>query len=164
MGSTPDAWHDFFVAATGAGAALAGLIFVAISINLREILPTAALVRRAGEAIVLLLMVVVVGLVGLTPGLETGMLGGFLVGIGVFAWSWVTYVQARALRGHANGTAGQRVAMLAVVEAATIPVVIAGLSLVVGSGGGLYWLVSAIICAVVAGVVDGWVLLVEILR
>jgi hypothetical protein len=30
----PDEWHDFFVAAAGVGAVLAGLVFVAMSINL----------------------------------------------------------------------------------------------------------------------------------
>jgi hypothetical protein len=34
----PGTWHDFFVAAAGATAALSGLIFVAVSINLRAIL------------------------------------------------------------------------------------------------------------------------------
>ncbi|HEX2746304.1 MAG TPA: hypothetical protein VHN16_18150 [Streptosporangiaceae bacterium] len=34
----PETWHDFFIAAAGAAAALSGLIFVAVSINLRDIL------------------------------------------------------------------------------------------------------------------------------
>ena len=34
----PEMWHEFFVAAAGAAAALSGLIFVAVSINLGEIL------------------------------------------------------------------------------------------------------------------------------
>lgn len=34
----PALWHDLFVAMAGAAAALAGLIFVAVSINLEQIL------------------------------------------------------------------------------------------------------------------------------
>lgn len=33
----PETWHDLFIAAAGAAAALSGLIFVAVSINLRDI-------------------------------------------------------------------------------------------------------------------------------
>ena len=39
----PGGWDDFFVGAVGAGAVLAGLLFVAISINVREILAEASL-------------------------------------------------------------------------------------------------------------------------
>jgi hypothetical protein len=41
---------------------------------------------------------------------------------------------------------------------------VAGLSTASGVGFGLHWLVVAILLAFVAGVVDAWVLLVEILR
>ena len=33
-----------------------------------------------------------------------------------------------------------------------------------GRGGGLYWIVAAIVCAILAAAVNAWVLLVEILR
>jgi hypothetical protein len=33
----PETWHDLFLGAAGAAAALSGLIFVAVSINLRGI-------------------------------------------------------------------------------------------------------------------------------
>jgi hypothetical protein len=39
----PERWHDLFVATAGAAAALAGLIFVAVSINLEQILKYPAL-------------------------------------------------------------------------------------------------------------------------
>jgi modulator of FtsH protease len=34
----------------------------------------------------------------------------------------------------------------------------------VGSGGGLYWLVPAVVISLVGGLINSWVLLVEILR
>lgn len=42
----PAAWHDLFVTAGGSAAALTGLIFVAVSINLREIIARAHLPVR----------------------------------------------------------------------------------------------------------------------
>jgi hypothetical protein len=41
------AWHDFFMGTIGAAAALTGLLFVAISINLDEVLKHPQLPGRA---------------------------------------------------------------------------------------------------------------------
>ena len=43
-------------------------------------------------------------------------------------------------------------------------IVVAGASLIAGTGGGLYWLVPGIVIALVGSVINVWVLLVEILR
>ena len=43
-------------------------------------------------------------------------------------------------------------------------IIVAGVSEVAGAGGGLYWLVPATVLAIVAGLVNTWVLLVEIMR
>ena len=43
-------------------------------------------------------------------------------------------------------------------------VIVAGASLVAQAGGGLYWLVPATVFMIVAGLVNTWVLLIEILR
>ena len=44
---SPLVWHDFFVGTIGASAALTGLLFVAISINLEQILKYPQLPGRA---------------------------------------------------------------------------------------------------------------------
>jgi hypothetical protein len=49
-------------------------------------------------------------------------------------------------------------------QLATLPVIVAGASLVARSGGGLYWLVPAIVLLVGVGVMNAWILLIEILR
>ena len=61
-------WTDLFVAAAGAGAALAGLVFVAVSINIDRILSLEGVPERALATVLTLLMVVCVSIVGLIPG------------------------------------------------------------------------------------------------
>ena len=51
------AWHDFAVGLTSASAALTGLVFVAMSIHLREVLAGPIDRRRAGGAFFSLLTI-----------------------------------------------------------------------------------------------------------
>ena len=51
-----------------------------------------------------------------------------------------------------------------IVYGASLPLVAAGVSLIAGAGGGLYWLVPGIVIALVGGVLNTWALLVEIMR
>jgi len=62
-------WHDFFLAAAGASAALLGLLFVGVSINLAAITgeERVDLRVRAGQAFANLLSVLVISLLMLVP-------------------------------------------------------------------------------------------------
>ena len=62
-------WHDFFLAAAGASAALLGLLFVGVSINLAAIAgkERVDLRARAGQAFVNLVFALVIGLLMLIP-------------------------------------------------------------------------------------------------
>jgi hypothetical protein len=51
-----------------------------------------------------------------------------------------------------------------VTQAATLPLVVAGVSLLLRAGGGLYWLVPGMAFSLVVAVVNAWVLLVEVVR
>jgi hypothetical protein len=77
---------NLFLAVAGASAALAGLLFVALSINLERILKGRGLPGRAGEAIILLLTVLVVCTFGLVPGQSPRVLGAELLGFGLLPW------------------------------------------------------------------------------
>jgi hypothetical protein len=46
-------WSDFALAQLGASAALLGLVFVGVSINLRDVVASGLLVNRAAEAVIL---------------------------------------------------------------------------------------------------------------
>lgn len=71
----PSAWGEYGVALVGASAALAGLIFVAISINLREILTQPGLPGRAGEGVMTLIVVLLASALLLVPEQGTTALG-----------------------------------------------------------------------------------------
>ena len=52
-------WSDFALAQLGASAALLGLVFVGLSINLRDVIGSTSLVNRAAEAVIALVGVLV---------------------------------------------------------------------------------------------------------
>jgi modulator of FtsH protease len=47
---------------------------------------------------------------------------------------------------------------------ASVPAALAGHGLLTGHGLGLYWLVPAVLIALLGGIINSWILLVEILR
>jgi hypothetical protein len=148
------------LATAGASAALTGLVFVAVSINIQRIIQFPGLPERALETVVLLLGVAVVSVLGLVPGQSRTALGAELLGEGIASVVAIGVLMTRSLP-HAVERHWLRVAVPA---AGTLPVIIGGASLLAGGGGGLYWILGGMIGALVGGVLNAWVLLVEILR
>ncbi|MGO9661060.1 MAG: hypothetical protein ACLQVK_07805 [Acidimicrobiales bacterium] len=157
-------WQTLFATQAGVGAALTGLVFVALSINLKQILALPSLAGRAGEALLLLLLPVVNGLVGVLPQTSSRALGGELVGIATVLWIFVSWI-LRAGYKAARARPAQEFVMRAVAaQLAVLPAVTAGCLLLSGNLSGLWWQAAATLLCIVAGVADAWVLLVEILR
>jgi hypothetical protein len=157
-------WETLLAAELGAAATLLGLVFVGVSINLTRIMASGLLVERALEAVVLLLAVLTAATVALVPGQPAAALGAELVVIGLAAWAALIGIQLRARRRLSPGLRFPFALRVVMGQAATVPFVVAGAGLVVGPGGGLYWLVPGLLVAVGWAVLDSWVLLVEILR
>ena len=155
-------WHDFFIGVAGAAAALTGLLFVSLSINLQQILQQGWLPRRAGLTVVLLFEALVIAVLGLVPGQSSVALGVELLMLGLGAWLFATGVYT--VRRPAVSYQAPIVVGVVTSQLATLPVVVAGASLVAQGGGGLYWLVPGIVLLLGVGVMNAWVLLVEILR
>ena len=155
-------WSDFFVAVAGASAALTGLVFVAVSINIERILKLQGVTERALATLLLLLGALVVSLLALAPGLSRVALGLLLLAQGLIWTAVVGGLIYRTVAGldHTSWVVS-RVAPPAV---GTLPFVVGGASLLAEAGGGLYWTFAGVVGAIAAGAMTAWVLLVEILR
>jgi len=124
-------WHDLFVMVGGVAGALIGLLFVAISINLDRIITGANLPRRALETLAVLVAILTVAVLGLVPqpgwaiGVETLLLaGGILTLLVGRLRDAARPIEQRRFRG-----------VPAVVLAAfALPLVAAGLTLILGAG------------------------------
>ncbi len=81
------AWDGFAAALAGASAALAGLVFVAVSINIRRILSVPRLPGRAGETVILFLGALCECALVLIPHQPVMALGVELVIAGILALS-----------------------------------------------------------------------------
>ena len=155
-------WNDLFVASAGAGAALTGLLFVAVSLNIKEILGNEGLPSRALQTLLLLLSTVVVSLVGLIPGQSTTALGVELLIAGLVFGGWVLILAARALE-HTREYV-RPVFHFGLVTPGAAPQIVGAVSLLAHSGGGIYWIIGGLIGALLGASINAWVLLVEILR
>ena len=155
-------WHDFFIGTIGAAAALTGLLFVAISINLEQILKYPQLPGRAAATLGMLVSTLVVSGFALAPGQSIRALG-----IEVACVAAVAAVQAVwvSLGKNTPGEpASWRIEHLATLLLPSIALIVGGVSLVVRAGGGFYWVMAAILFAFVSAAINAWVLLVEIKR
>jgi modulator of FtsH protease len=155
-------WTDLFVAAAGASAALTGLVFVAVSINIQEILRLPGVPDRALATLMLLLGAVVISLLPLIPDQSGTALGLELVLVGLAFIAVICVTGARSFRLSYNRAV--RVELVVLAGLGTVPYLVGGAMLLAGGDGGLYWVIAGVIGAIVGAVLNAWVLLVEILR
>lgn len=160
----PSEWSDFFVAAAGASAALLGLLFVAVSINLERILKFEGLPGRALEALMQLTCVLLVSLAGLVPGQSHVALGLELLAIVAVILAIVLRQPILVADETGREPVSWKVTRWTVRLTGLVAIAIAGVTLLVETGGGLYWAAAGIALATVAAIAGAWVLLVEILR
>lgn len=158
-------WTDFFVAAAGASAALAGLVFVALSVNIQRILQYPQLPWRAAAAIASLILILVSSMAALIPQNQRWM-GVEILVFGLMGWS----LEVRsARRGFEARRRFQRPAYEAFLDLAlgqlqTLPFIAGAILLVTGDPRGVAWVAAGILAVFICSALSAWILLVEILR
>ena len=166
-----DKWETFALGQLGASAALLGLVFVGISINLRDVVSSRRLVNRACEAVVLLATILVTSSILLVPGqgrrtvgVELGVAAvAVLVAVGFLQRSLGTDSEG-APPGDANEPGLSHLVRRLFGLGAPLLMVAAAGCLLAESGGGLYFWSGGVLLAYVGALTSAWVLLVEILR
>jgi hypothetical protein len=163
---TAVSWIGFGTAVATAAAALAGLLFVAVSINLKKILKFKSLPSRAAQTLILFATPLVSALLVIVPGQARIALGVELLATGLVIGGVQVKLDlgAARIRGPEDTVWRRMIGRVfpAVLSCACLAA--AGATLIVAEGGGLYWLVPSVLAALIFGLINVWVLLVEILR
>lgn len=155
MGYDPAPWHDFFVMLGSASAALAGLVFVGLSIHARAVAADPLHRIRARNLTAGIVYITIVSALVLTPGQGATAIGLELIAGGCIM---VGLFSAPLRRFHGRVEWELRIRMAVAVGACALSL-LAGASLLAHTGGGLYLLVPAAIVGVTMNVFGAWSLL-----
>jgi modulator of FtsH protease len=151
---SPGAWETFAVALTTASGALTGLVFVAVSIRVKEVLDDPFHRRRTESTFVILLAVLTASLLLLIPGqsrvavgVEMLLVGALLAYRATHTWSVVhASLRREAVISYMVGTF------------AHVLLCLGAISLLARTAGGLYVVAAALILELVRALSDIWVL------
>jgi modulator of FtsH protease len=154
-------WHDFFLTAGTAAAALTGLLFVALSIHLDRILGHAEHRFRARGNFFGLTVVMVMALVVLMPTLNGKWLGAWIIAPNVAAAA----INSWYIRGVFSTFFGGSLVFplrVALSYALLLMGVIGGVSVIFQVGGGLVWPATESIGMLLIALLGAWSLLVGV--
>jgi modulator of FtsH protease len=157
-------WSDFGVGVAGAAAALAGLLFVAVSINVERIVSYPTLPSRAVQTLITFVYPLLIGLWILVPAQPPVAVGVELLATALAVGGLLIYHNRPSQRSDQETQTSWLFVRLFPSLAILILTVVAGASVMSGAGGGLYWLPPVVVLAFIAGLANAWVLLLEILR
>jgi hypothetical protein len=157
-------WDAFFAAEVGASAALAGLVFVGISINLSKILDLPAVANRAFQALVVLLSVLIASSAMLVPDQSLEARGVELLAVGVLATLTVNVLERDSWRRMERRYYPRLAVHTALLELSVGFYFAAGAVLIGGGTAGYAWLVPGLLVSFVLALTSAWVISIEIHR
>ena len=160
MGYTTTAWLSFGEAVAAVAGALTGLLFVALSVRSDTVSASRSLSSRAAQTLVLFMTSVLVAVLLVAPQ-PSAALGSELLAVALVSGTALLILDKRA--GHSTDKGVVRYIERFSPNMITAALVgVAGLTLLVKAGGGLYWLIPAAMAGLLGGVVNAWLFLVKV--
>jgi hypothetical protein len=157
-------WDSFFMAEVGASAALAGLIFVSITINLQRIVANPSVTARAFQALLLLIGTFIWAALLLVPGQSPAEQGAELLAVTVALWAVLDVFELSAWRRASALYRGFLTGHSIQIQIPYVFAVIGSVALLLSSSSAFYWFVPATLATFLIAILEAWVLSVEILK
>lgn len=159
-----DGWADFCVAQIGASAALAGLVFVGVSINLATITAKAPFVGIILEAMLALALVLGACSILITPHQPPALVGGEILAFSLALWLALCSVQRRIYLQTPTRCRRNYWQHVSPGQAAMLTFIAAGIWLLAGGTTGLILYLPGTLLCYAAALNYAWDLLIEINR
>ena len=160
MGYLPGMWRDFGVTVAGLAGALTGLLFVAVSLKSEALARSRSLSFRAAQTLVLFMTAAIAAILLVAPQ-PGSALGAELLAVAAVSGIALLVFDRRA--GHDQDSGVARYIERASPNLITaVLVALAGLTLLLTAGGGLYWMIPATLASLVGGVINAWLFLVKV--
>jgi modulator of FtsH protease len=158
-------WTGFFQAEVGAAAALAGLLFVSVSVNQQRILALGRMADRGLCGLIILLLSLLASSLPLIPGQSIRLLGGETLVLSIAALGVIVPLQRRYLR-HVEPEYRSRMRRTILNDRLSVIAIFAAGAMLVWRGdvAGLYVMAAGVLLCFIAGGANAWVLLIEINR
>jgi hypothetical protein len=162
VGYQAGSWTAFGAALAGVAGALTGLLFVAVSIKSDVLARSLNLRSRAAQTLVLFMVAVLLGLLVVTPQPRIA-LGCELIALAVLSGAVLQVLDRRAGSAGQNANKAERyIERFSPNLITAVLVAVAGVTLAIRAGGGLYWALPAAITSLLGGVTSAWLFLVRV--
>jgi hypothetical protein len=160
VGYATEMWLSFGEALAAVAGALTGLLFVAVSVKSGVLAGSLSLRSRAAQTLVLFMTSVLIAVLLVAPQPQAA-LGSELLAVAAVSGTALLILDRRA--GHRSDQSVVRyIEKFSPNTITAVLVGVAGLTLLLKAGGGLYWLIPGAAASLLGGVINAWLFLVRV--